>query len=62
VEPPDFEDFLVLYQHAIDRDPLRHLLEFPVDDIQVEVVRRKVRTISPVIPERGYVTDCLVNK
>ena len=57
VEPPDFEEFLALYQGSIERDQLRHLLEFPLDDVQVEVVRRKVRTVAPVIPERGSVTD-----
>ena len=55
VEPPDFEDFLYQHQNAIDRDPMRHLLEFPPDDVRVELLQRTVRTVSPVEPEPGYV-------
>ena len=55
VDPPDFEDLLVLYQSVIERDPLRQILEFPFDSIQLELVRRCVRTLAPVIPEHGSV-------
>ena len=55
VEPPDFEELLSLYQNVIERDPLRQILEFPFDCIQLELVRRCVRTLAPVIPQRGSV-------
>ena len=55
MEPPDFEEFLYQHQNAIDRDPMRHLLEFPPDDVRVEPLQRTVRTVSPVMPEQGYV-------
>ena len=53
VEPPDFEEFLYQHQAAVDRDPMRQLLEFPPDDVYVELLRRHCRTIAPVIPEHG---------
>jgi len=34
---------------------MRHLLEFPPDDVRVELLQRTVRTVSPVEPEPGYV-------
>ena len=55
VEPPDFEEFLYQHQNAIERDPMRHLLEFPSEDVRVQLIQRTVRTVSPVIPEQGYV-------
>ncbi|ELU18916.1 hypothetical protein CAPTEDRAFT_133102, partial [Capitella teleta] len=65
VEPPDYEDFLHAQQTALERDPMRHLLEFPPDDVQLEVLQRKVRTIAPVVPEHGCVcflcADILLN-
>ena len=53
VEPPDFEDYMIQHQYAVDRDPLRHLLEFPPDDIDVQMVPRECRTIAPIVPEHG---------
>ncbi len=54
VEPPDFEDFLVQHHGSFDRDPMRGFLDYPADDLEVELLRRRVRTIAPIIPERGY--------
>ena len=39
----------------IERDPLRQILEFSFDSIQLELIRRRVRTLAPVIPEHGSV-------
>jgi len=55
VEPLDFEELLALYQSVIERDPLRHILEFAFDSIQLQLVRRCVRTVAPIIPEHGSV-------
>ena len=57
VEPLDFEDFLLQHQNAVDRDPMRQLLEYPPDDVTVEMLRRHCRTIAPIIPEHGYVAQ-----
>lgn len=51
VDPLDFEDYVYTHQNAVDRDPLSHLLEFPPDDVSVEMLRRHCRTIAPIIPE-----------
>jgi len=57
VEPPDFEELLAHYQNVIERDALRQILEFPFDSIQLERVLHGVRTLAPVIPEHGFVSD-----
>ena len=57
MEPLDFEDFLLQHQNAVDRDPMRQLLEYPPDDVTVEMLRRHCRTIAPIIPEHGYVAQ-----
>jgi len=51
MDPVDYEDFIQQHQLQIDRDPLRHLMEFPVDDVEVGIMQRKCRTVVPVVPE-----------
>lgn len=41
------------HENVVERDNLRHLLEFPGDDVNVEVVQRHVRTITSIVPEPG---------
>ncbi|ESO12296.1 hypothetical protein HELRODRAFT_158781 [Helobdella robusta] len=64
VDPPDVEEYLSAHQTLIERDPLYQLLEFPSDDYQALVVKKKIRTVDPVVPEKGadsekHVRDCL---
>lgn len=49
-EPVDYEDFLNQHLLIIERDPLRSILDFPPDDVELRVVKRKIRTESPIIP------------
>lgn len=53
VESLDFEDFLQQKSHAsvLIRDPLRNILEFPNNDVQVCSTPRKIRTEKYVLPE-----------
>ncbi|OQR75674.1 dedicator of cytokinesis protein 7-like [Tropilaelaps mercedesae] len=51
VEPLEFEEYLTQMGDAIDRDPLRDVVLFPGDDIEVGVVSRKTRTIGPIVPD-----------
>ncbi|CAE1287279.1 DOCK6_7_8 [Acanthosepion pharaonis] len=53
----DFEDFVLQHQATIDRDPYRHLLQFPDDDIEVQQVPRICRTLKPIMPEPEAETD-----
>lgn len=50
-EPLDFEEFLGQYQTTIDREPLRHILDVPQGDVEVDVIERPIRTLKPIIPE-----------
>ncbi|XP_026681191.1 dedicator of cytokinesis protein 7 isoform X2 [Diaphorina citri] len=65
VDPIDYEDFILQQSLLIDRDPLKHLLEFPVDDIQVCVLPRKIRTVKPLLPKEPlselepHVRECI---
>ncbi|XP_055333628.1 dedicator of cytokinesis protein 7-like isoform X2 [Paramacrobiotus metropolitanus] len=51
VEPVDYEEFIRFHQSIIDRDALRHLLQFPIDDIEVKNLQKKTRTVVAVVPE-----------
>ena len=51
MDPVDYEDFIQQHQLQIDHDPLRHLMEFPIDDVEVGIMQRKCRTVVPVVPE-----------
>lgn len=53
VEPMDYEDFLCQYQLLIDRDPLRTMLDFPYGDVELEIIKRPIRTLKPCIPEEN---------
>ena len=47
-EPVDYEDFIS--EHAADRDPLKSLLSFPLDDLQIYLLPRPWRTLHPITP------------
>ncbi|CAM1319326.1 DOCK6 (predicted) [Pycnogonum litorale] len=49
VDPPDFEEFINAHRDQIDRDPIHHLLDFPIDDIEVGILPRKCRTLLPLV-------------
>lgn len=50
LEPLDYEEFLLQHQAVLDRDPLKPILDFPTNDVDVRVIKRKIRTEEPVIP------------
>ncbi|XP_078387616.1 dedicator of cytokinesis protein 7 isoform X1 [Cetorhinus maximus] len=51
VEPVDFEEYLTTHPPAPEPGPLRELLEFPADDIEVAYEPRECRTVEPGVPE-----------
>ena len=51
VDPIDFEEH---YSQYSERDQLSRVLTFPDDDIEVNLVQRKIRTEQHVIPEEPY--------
>ncbi|XP_021924154.1 dedicator of cytokinesis protein 6 isoform X3 [Zootermopsis nevadensis] len=65
VDPLDYEDFIQQHQLLLDRDPLHHVLDFPVNDIKVIIIPRRIRTQSPIVPEEAldessaHVRDCV---
>jgi len=50
LEPLDYEEFLGQHQSVLDRDPLKPILDFPPGDVELRVVKRKIRTEEPIIP------------
>ncbi|KAK1164280.1 hypothetical protein AOXY_G16336 [Acipenser oxyrinchus oxyrinchus] len=62
VEPVDYEDYHMSHPPAVDSGPLRDLMEFPPDDIEVLYTPRECRTLVPAVPEEGdtdpHVKDC----
>lgn len=53
VEPVDFEEYLITHPPLIESGPLRDLIEFPPDDIEVLYTPRECRTLSQAVPEEG---------
>lgn len=51
VDPVDLEDYLLTHPFAVDSGPLRDLLEFPSDDIEVIYSPRECRTLVSAVPE-----------
>ncbi|KAH0618545.1 hypothetical protein JD844_017864, partial [Phrynosoma platyrhinos] len=54
VDPVDMEDYLFTHPLAVDSGPLRDLLEFPSDDIEVIYSPRECRTLVSSVPEERY--------
>uniref|UniRef100_A0A673IKC5 Dedicator of cytokinesis protein 7-like n=1 Tax=Sinocyclocheilus rhinocerous TaxID=307959 RepID=A0A673IKC5_9TELE len=46
VEPVDFEEYLITHPPLIESGPLRDLIEFPPDDIEVLYTPRECRTLG----------------
>jgi rhodanese-related sulfurtransferase len=52
IDPLDYEEYLDEHREKIENDPLRHLLEYPTDDIDFVRIDRQYRTIIPTLPEK----------
>lgn len=50
LEPLDYEDVLSENATANDKDPLKSLLSFPLDDLQIYLLPRQCRTLTLVVP------------
>ncbi|XP_078188195.1 dedicator of cytokinesis protein 7 isoform X35 [Callithrix jacchus] len=63
VDPVDLEDYLITHPLAVDSGPLRDLIEFPPDDIEVVYSPRDCRTLVSAVPEESemdpHVRDCI---
>ncbi|XP_032923538.1 dedicator of cytokinesis protein 7 isoform X5 [Catharus ustulatus] len=63
VEPVDLEEYLHTHPLAVESGPLRDLLEFPHDDIEVVYAPRECRTLVSAVPEESemdpHVRDCV---
>uniref|UniRef100_A0A7M4EVE5 Dedicator of cytokinesis 7 n=1 Tax=Crocodylus porosus TaxID=8502 RepID=A0A7M4EVE5_CROPO len=57
VDPVDLEEYLITHPLAVDSGPLRDLLEFPRDDIEVVYTPRECRTLVSAVPEERYEMD-----
>ncbi|XP_062827498.1 dedicator of cytokinesis protein 6 isoform X1 [Anolis carolinensis] len=53
VEPVDFEEYLSSHLPDAEPGPLRDLVEFPSDDLEVIHEPRDCRTLEPGVPEDG---------
>ncbi|KAF7997149.1 hypothetical protein HCN44_005426 [Aphidius gifuensis] len=65
LEPLDYEDFLIQHQAILDREPLRQILDFPPGDVELRIIKRKIKTEEPIIPSESidtvspYVKRCI---
>ena len=51
MEPIDYEKFIVTNRVEIEKDTLKNVLAFPVDDIELIEINRKICTVEPSKPE-----------
>lgn len=64
-EPLDYEEFLNQHINIINRDPLKHILDFPQGDIAIKTIPRKIRTIDHILPKENisdlpkHVQECI---
>jgi hypothetical protein len=54
IDPIDYEEYVEEHREKIENDPLRHLLEYPNDDIDFIRIERQYRTIIPTMPEKEF--------
>nr|XP_015218956.1 PREDICTED: dedicator of cytokinesis protein 9 isoform X8 [Lepisosteus oculatus] len=66
IEPIDYETVLVQRKTQILSDALRDMLQFPLEDFQISILRRSGRTIYPTVPENAekeaqslFVQECI---
>ncbi|XP_037960753.1 dedicator of cytokinesis protein 7 [Teleopsis dalmanni] len=65
VEPLDYEDFLLQQINVLNRDPLKHILDFPPGDVLVKTIPRKIRTSEHIVPKENiaelpqHVQECV---
>jgi hypothetical protein len=51
MEPIDYEKFIISNRIEIDKDPIKHMLYFPVDDIEIVELTKKFSTLEQPKPE-----------
>lgn len=54
IDPIDYEEYFDEHRPKIESDPIRHLLEYPPDDIDFVRIDRQYRTIIPIMPEKEF--------
>ncbi|KAG7463763.1 hypothetical protein MATL_G00180100 [Megalops atlanticus] len=66
IEPLDYENVLVQRKTQILSDVLRDMLQFPLEDFQISMLRRQGRTLYPSVPENAekeaqslFVQECI---
>ncbi|CAF0831727.1 unnamed protein product [Brachionus calyciflorus] len=51
MEPIDYEKFLITNRCDLEKDPLRHIIFYPSDDIELVEITKKVSTLDQLKPE-----------
>lgn len=51
VEPVDFEEYVSNHALGVEPGPLRQLMEFPQDDLELLHLDKECTTLEPPLPE-----------
>lgn len=51
VEPVDYEEYVSSHAPNPESGPLRQLLEFPSDDLELVLQERECATLEPALPD-----------
>jgi hypothetical protein len=51
MEPIDYEKFVISNRLEIEKDPVKQMLSFPADDVEIVEVAKRFSTIDQPRPE-----------
>lgn len=51
MEPIDYEKFVITNRLEIEKDPIKHMLSFPADDVEIVDVNKRFSTLEQPRPE-----------
>lgn len=55
MEPIDYEKFFISNRLEIEKDPIKHILYFPIDDVEIVEINKKFSTVEQPKPELEYI-------
>lgn len=61
MEPVDFEEYVSSHAPGVEPGPLRQLMEFPQDDLELLQLEKECTTLEPPMPEEEWVQMLQMN-
>lgn len=52
MEPIDYEKFVISNRLEIDKEPIKHMVYFPADDVEIVDITKRFSTVEQIRPEQ----------